>query len=131
MENGEVEGAAAKVIDGNLGAVGETLEPVGKGGGGRFAQDALDGEAGKLTCFARRGALRIVEVGGDGDDGAVDRGAEAFLGDGFQLLENLRGNFLGCQGATSEGDRHRGSPGSHETLRSLLAMAPTDETLHR
>ena len=131
MENGEVEGAAAKVIDGNLGVLRETLEPVGKSGGGGFTQDALDGEAGKFTCFTRRSALRIVEVGWDGDDGSVERGAEAFLGDGFQLLENLRGDFLRCQGATSEGDGHRSSPGSHETLRSLLAMAPADETLHR
>src|SRR5690606_16402856 len=41
-------------------------------------------------------ALRVVEIGGNGDDGFRDGLAEASFGVGFQLGEHHRRNFLGA-----------------------------------
>ena len=85
LEHGHVERAAAEVEDEDR-LVGLLVEAVGQRGGGRLVDDALDVEAGDLAGVLGRLALVVVEVRGDGDDGAVDGLAEVGLGVGLELL---------------------------------------------
>ena len=79
LEDGDVEGAAAEVVDGDD-AVFLLVEAVGEGGGGGLVDEAEDVEAGDSSGIFGGLALRVVEVGGDGDDGLGDFGAEETLG---------------------------------------------------
>ena len=84
LEHRHVERAAAEVEDEDR-LVGLLVEAVGQRGGGRLVDDALDVEAGDLAGVLGRLALVVVEVGGDGDDRAVDGLAEVGLGVGLEL----------------------------------------------
>ena len=48
------------------------VEAVGERCGGRLVDDAQHFEPGQPAGVARRRSLRVVEVGGHGDDGAID-----------------------------------------------------------
>ena len=67
FENGDVERAAAEVVDGDR-LVLLLVEAVGERGRGRLVDDAHHFEAGDLAGVFRRLALRVVEVRGHGDD---------------------------------------------------------------
>ncbi len=84
LQHGHVEGAAAEVEDEDR-LVGLLVEPVGQRCGGRLVDDALDLEAGDRAGVLGGLALIVVEVGRDGDHGAVDGLAEVCLGVGLQL----------------------------------------------
>jgi hypothetical protein len=71
LEDRDVERAAAEVVDGDD-LVLLLVEAVRERCGRRLVDDALDVEAGDLSCILGRLALRVVEVRGDGDDG-LDR----------------------------------------------------------
>ncbi len=75
LEDGDVEGAATEVVDGDY-SVLLFVEAVGQGGGGGLVDQAEDVEAGDAAGVLGGLALRVVEVGGDGDDGLGDFGAE-------------------------------------------------------
>ena len=79
VEDGDVEGAAAQV-EHEDGLVVLLVEAVGERGRGRLVDDALDLEAGDLAGVLGGLALRVVEVGRDGDDRLVDLLAEVLLG---------------------------------------------------
>ena len=68
FENRDIEGAAAKVVDGDGLAV-LLVEAVGERRSGRLVDDAQDFKAGDLAGILGCLALRVVEVGGNGDDG--------------------------------------------------------------
>ena len=70
------------------------VEAVRQRGGGRLVDDAQDFEAGDLAGVARGLALRVVEVGGDGDDRLGDRLAEEVLGERLDLHQHERGDLL-------------------------------------
>ena len=58
------------------------VEAVGERRRRRLVDDAQHFEAGDAAGVARRGALRVVEVGRHGDDRAIDFGVElALLGE--------------------------------------------------
>mmetsp|Transcript_26485 Transcript_26485/g.59359 ORF Transcript_26485/g.59359 Transcript_26485/m.59359 type:complete len:110 (-) Transcript_26485:48-377(-) len=59
--------------------------PVSDGRGRRFVDDALHGQAGDDASVPSGVALRVVEIGRDGDDCAVDGTAEVPLGVGLEL----------------------------------------------
>ena len=89
LEDGDVEGAAAEVVDGDgLLLLLVLVVAVGEGGGGRLVDDALDLEAGDLAGVLGGLALGVVEVGGHGDDGLGDGLAEVVLGGLLHLLED-------------------------------------------
>ena len=94
FEHGDVEGAATEVEDQD-GLLGRALvEAVGEGGRGGLVHDTKNFEAGDLSGFLSRGALRVVEVGGDRNHGLGDGFSEVGLGVTLQLHENASGNLL-------------------------------------
>ena len=92
LEDRDVERSAAEVEDED-GLLLLLLEAVGQCGRGRLVDDADDVEAGDLAGVLGRLALRVVEVGRDGDDSVGHRLAEIRLGVGLQLLEDHRGDL--------------------------------------
>ncbi len=109
LEDGDVEGAAAEVVDGDD-AVFLFVEAVGEGGGGGFVDEAEDFEAGDAAGVLGGLALRVVEVGGDGDDGLGDCGAEEALGVVLELQEDVGGDLGGREGEAADVEL-RTSPG--------------------
>ena len=93
IEDRDVVGAATEVVDGDL-LVVLLVETIGQGRGGRLVDDALDRQTGDLAGILGGLALAVVEVGRDGDHGAVDLLAEVRLGIGLQLLQDHRRDFL-------------------------------------
>ena len=92
LEHGHVERAAAEVEDEDR-LVGLLVEAVGERRGGRLVDDPLDVEARDAAGVLGGLALVVVEVRGDGDDGAVDRVAEIGLGVGLELLQDHRADL--------------------------------------
>ena len=92
LEDRDVEGAAAEVVDGDL-LVVLLVEAVGERRGRRLVDDPADLEAGDPAGVLRRLALGVVEVGRDGDDRLGDLLAEIRLGVGLQLLEDHRADL--------------------------------------
>ena len=77
-ENRDVEGAAAEVVDGDDAGVA-LVEAVGERGRRRLVDDAQHVEAGNAAGVARRRPLRVVEIRGHRDDGAIDLGIDVAL----------------------------------------------------
>ena len=88
----EIENEDVLLADGLL------VETIGDGGGGRLVDDTEDVEAGNQTSVLGGLALRVVEVGGDSDDGVVDGSAEVGLCSLTHLGENHRRDFLRGEG---------------------------------
>ena len=92
FQHGNVERAAAQVIDGDL-LVLLLVEAVGERRRGRFVDDAQHFEAGDFARVLGRVALRVVEISRHGDDRLRDLFAELRFRVGLELRENHRGNF--------------------------------------
>ena len=92
LEDRNVEGAAAKVVDRDRLAL-VFLEPVSERGGGRLVDDAQHFKARDLAGVLGRLALRVVEVSGNGDHRLGDGLAEIGLGGFLHLLQDERGNL--------------------------------------
>ena len=103
LEDGDVEGAAAEIVDGDD-AVLFLVEAVGERCGGRFVDQAEDFESGDAAGVFRGLALRVVEVGGNGDDGFRDWLAEVAFGVALELAKNQRGNFRRREGLVAQRD---------------------------
>ncbi len=92
FQDRDVERAAAEVVDGDR-LVLLLVETVGQRRRGRLVDDAHDLEAGDLAGFLGGLALRVVEVGGHGDDGLASPRPEILLRGLLQLLQDHRGDF--------------------------------------
>ncbi len=92
LENGDVEGAAAEIVDGDD-AVLFFVEAVGERCGGGFVHQAQDFESGDAAGVFCGLALRVVEICGNGDDGLRDRRSEVALGIALELAKNQRAKF--------------------------------------
>ena len=79
LENGDIESAAAEIVDGDFAAL-RFMQAIGERGRGRLVDKAQNLEAGDFASILRGLALGIVEIRGDGDDGTVDGFAEVGLG---------------------------------------------------
>ena len=93
VEDGDIERAAAKVIDHDL-LLGLFVDAVGEGGGGRLVDDALDVQPRDLARVLRGLTLRVGKIGRDGDNRIGDRLAEKRLGVGLELLQDHRRDLL-------------------------------------
>ena len=87
LEHGDVEGAAAEVVDGDR-FVLLLVEPVRQRGRGRFVDDPLDVEVGDPAGVFGRLPLRVVEVRRHRDDRVGDLLAEVRLGGLLELAQN-------------------------------------------
>ncbi len=92
FEDGDVEGAAAEVVNGD-GFVRFLVETVSERGRGGLVDDALDVETGDLARVFGGLALSVVEVGRNGDDGFGDLLAEVGFRRFLQLGEDHGGDL--------------------------------------
>ena len=90
------------------------MRVVGQHGGGRLVDDPDDLQAGELARLAGRGALALVEEGGDGDHRLPDRHAQRLLGALLERPEDDRRDLLRRVLLVAQGDR------------DLLAHPPLD-----
>ena len=113
FENRNVERAATKVEheDGLIG--GLFVESVCKCCSCRLVDDAENLKASNLPGLFGCGALRVVEVSGDGDDGLGDGVTEVRLGIALELHERASGDFLSGIGLAIDVD---GPVGAHVAL---------------
>lgn len=95
-ENGDVEGSAAEVVDGDgLLFSGAGADAVGEGCGGGLVDDANGFEACESRGVAGGLSLGVVEVSGDGDDGAGDVSVEGLGCAVAECAEDVGGDFGG------------------------------------
>ena len=92
FQNRNVERAAAKVVHGDR-LVLLLVESVGERRRGRLVDDAQHFQPRDLARVLRRLALRVVEVGGDGDHRLRDLLAQVLLGRVLHLLQDHGGDF--------------------------------------
>jgi hypothetical protein len=88
LDDGNVEGAAAEVIHGDLAVAFLLVHAEGECGCGRLVDDALDVEAGDAAGVLGGLALAVVEVGGHGDHGLGDFLAEVVFGGLLHLAQH-------------------------------------------
>ena len=93
VQNGDIERAAAKVIDHDL-LLGFLVNAVSQRGRRRLVDDTLDLEARDLARVLGRLTLCVVKICRNGDDSLGNRAAQIGFRVGLQLLQNHRGNFL-------------------------------------
>ena len=103
LQHGDVEGAAAQVVDHDL-LVALLVQTVGQSGRGGLVDDALDIKAGDLAGVLGGLTLSVGEVSGDGDDRLGDGLAQIGLGVRLQLLQHHGGDLLGGIGLVVDGD---------------------------
>ena len=136
FEDRDVERAAAEVVDGDR-LVLLLVEPVGQRRGRRLVDDAHHLEAGDAARFLGGLALRVVEVGGNGDDGLGDRLTEVLLGRLLQLLQDHRGDLRRRVLLVHDLDAHVAVGGRRHRVRHHLHFfvhfveAPAHEPLDR
>ncbi len=94
FDHGDVEGAAAQVIDRDLAVAAVLVEAVGQCRRRGLIDDALDVQARDAPGILGRLTLRIVEIGRDRDDGLGDGFAQIILGGLLHLHEDPRRDFL-------------------------------------
>ncbi len=94
LEDRNVEGAAAEIVDGDGLAV-FLVEAIGQRGRGRLVDDAQDVEPGDLAGVLGCLALGVVEISRNGDDRLLDLLAEMGFGGLLHLLQDEGGNLRG------------------------------------
>ena len=92
LEDRDVESAAAEIVDGDD-AFLALVETVGERGGCWLVDQAQNFETGDAAGIARGLPLRVVEVGGNGDDGLRYRSAQRGFGVLLQLPQDERGDL--------------------------------------
>ncbi len=123
FQHGNIEGAAAQVIDGDL-LVLLLVQAVGERGGGGLVDDAQHFQAGDAAGVLGGLALGIVEVSGHGDDGLGDFFAQAHFGVGLELAQDHGRNFRRAEllGLALHFDFHGGVAvgGAHDLVGDAL-----------
>ncbi|MPM73324.1 hypothetical protein SDC9_120304 [bioreactor metagenome] len=103
LQNGDVEGAAAQIIDHDL--LGLLLiHAVGQSRGGRLVDNTLDVQTRDLARVLGRLTLGVGKISGDGDDGLGDGAAQIGLGVRFQLLQDHGADLLRGIGLAVDGN---------------------------
>ena len=121
LEDRDVEGAAAEVVHRDR-LVLLLVEAVGERGGGGLVDEAHDLEAGDLAGVLGGLPLRVVEVGGHGDDGLLDLLAEVVLGGGLQLLQDHRRDLGGRVDLSVDVDARDVVLAAHDVEREHLDL---------
>src|SRR6266478_4263510 len=135
FEDGNVEGAAAEIVDGDFAAL-FFVEAIGEGRSGGLIDEAKNFEAGDFTRILGGLALSIIEIGGDGDDGAVNGFAKISFGPVFQFAQDERGDFWRSENSVAEQNADdvlaRRVDAERKQFQFILDIcrAATHETLH-
>src|SRR5690348_3289533 len=87
FQNRNIESASAEIVNSHA-ATALFVQSVGERGGGGFVHQAQNFEAGEAAGIFCGLPLRVIEVRGHGDDRAIDRVLEKFLGPRFQFAKN-------------------------------------------
>ena len=102
LDQGDIEGAAAKVEHQERRLFVQGVDAIGQGGGRGLVDQPLDLEARQFASQARRLALAIVEIGWHGDDRAIDGLAQPGLGVGLEAAQHQGRKLLGRVGARAQ-----------------------------
>ena len=138
LKDRDVERAATKIIDRDQLAFA-LFKAIGERRCRRLVDDAEHFEARNLACVLGRLALRVVEIGRNGDDGLSHGFAEIAFGGFLHLLEregrNLRRRiiFAACLHPRIAGlalDDRIGDE-THVLLRHRIVETAADKALHR
>ena len=136
LQDGDVEGAAAQVVDAD--PLGDVLpEPVGERGRGGLVDDAQHLQPGDAPGVLGGLALVVVEVGGAGHHGPAHLAPQRRLGDGLHLLQDQRRHLGDGQHPLADLHPHRvvrplDDPVGHHRLGLLHLVGeeePPDEPL--
>src|SRR5207302_10104275 len=92
FQNGNVESAAAEIVDGDD-SVLAFIEAISQGRGGGLVHQPKDFKASNASSILRGLPLRIVEVCRNSDNGLRHRRAEITLGVGLELQQNVCRNL--------------------------------------
>ena len=103
LDDGDIEGAAAQVVDHDL-LVLFLINAVSQRCGGGLVDDTADVQAGDGAGVLGGLALAVVEVGGHGDDRLGDGLAQIGLGVSLQLLKDHGADLLGGVLLAAQGD---------------------------
>ncbi len=93
LKNGDIERAAAKVVDGNFLIRPFLVQTVCQSGRGRLVDDALHFQPGNLAGVLGCLALRVVEIGRNGDHRLGNLLSQIVFGRLLHLLQDHGGNF--------------------------------------
>ena len=94
-----IEGTTTKIEDEDVAlTLGPLVKTVGNGGSSRLVDDAHDVETGDEAGILGSLTLRVVEVGGDSDDGVLDSLTKVSLGSLPHLGQDHGGDLLGGEG---------------------------------
>ena len=92
--DGDIKGAAAQIVDHNV-LILAARQPIGDDGGSRLVNDLEHLEPRRSACAESRLALAVIEIGGHGDDGAVDLDMIGRRDVPHELLQEDAGERLG------------------------------------
>ena len=96
LDDGDVEGTAAQVIDGNLALALDLVHAIGEGRSSRFVDDAFYIQTGDATGILGGLTLGVVEVGRYCDDRFGHRLAQVILGGLLHLLQHFGRDLRRC-----------------------------------
>ena len=140
FQTGDIEGAAAEIVHGDL-LVSLLLQTVGQGGGGWLVDDAQDLETGDLAGVLGGVALGVVEISGHRDHGLGDLLTELCLGVALELGEDHGRDLRRGEGLRLSIDLHLdvgvAIGGLDQLVRDAVLLAAAlvvlaaHETLHR
>ncbi len=139
FNDGHVEGAAPKVVNGDLRIPTLLVHAVGQGSGRGLVDDALHLETGNAARVLRRLTLGIVEVGRNGDDRFRDLFPEVILGGLLHLFQHFcrnlgRGHLLPLRfhpGVAVIGLHNVVGHHADIFLHDAIVEAAADQALHR
>src|ERR1700741_2056754 len=92
LQNRDIECAAAEIVDGDVSAL-LFVEAIGQRRGSRLIDETQNFKAGEAAGVFGSLALRVIKIGRNCNDRAIDCVAEIFLGPRFELAKNAGGNF--------------------------------------
>jgi hypothetical protein len=93
----DIEGSSSKIEDEHILLLSLLVKTVGDSSGGRLIDDTKDVQSRNGSGILGGLTLRVVEVGGDGDDGVLDLLSEVSLGNLLHFGENHGRDFLSLE----------------------------------
>ena len=135
LKNGKVEGAAAQVVDRDLGVLLELVETVGERRRRRLVDDALDLESGQFSGAQGGVSLGVIEIGRNGNDRTIYGLSQRQFRIPFELLQHLGSHLFRAPNLASDVEAGRAvlgaldGVGDSEVFGGEHRAAPTHEPL--